>query len=93
MKILQITADWILSNFCNTVMCSGDGTVNIFCDSCDIKWIMLALDDIVYEYGEEVDENGEFQAEFHFKLNDVAIIAPIFCKDKMEINNVNAKRL
>jgi len=91
MKNLQITADWILNNFSHTASCSGDGTVSIFCDFCDIKWNDLALEGITYEYGEEYqNEIGESEAEYYFNLTDIIEIAPTFYKKMMEINDSNA---
>lgn len=91
MKKLQITADWILCNFSHTGSYPGDGTGSIFCDISDAKWNELALEGIPYEYEEFENEIGEFEAEYHFKLDDVAEIAPIFYKKGIEINNSNAK--
>lgn len=90
MKNLEITADWILNNFSHTGYYPGDGTASIFCDSSDLKWNKLALKGIPYDYSEVFEnEIGEFQAEFHFELNDIAEIAPEFYKKGMEYNNIN----
>jgi hypothetical protein len=93
MKNLQITADWILCNFSHSASCKGDGTVSIFCDPDDIKWNTLALDGISYEYGEdEINEIGELEAEFYFRLIDIKKLAPKFYKKMMEINDANSEK-
>ncbi len=89
MKNIEITADWILNNFHHTAYCLGLGdetTISIYCEYDDLKWNELALKGIPYEYNECENEIGEFQAEFHFELNDVAEIAPEFYKKGMEID-------
>lgn len=90
MKAIQITADWILSNFSHTGSYPGNETAIIYCDSQDIKWNILALEGITYEYS-EVDQNeiNEFEASFRFKLADIKDIAPQFYENAIGINNRN----
>jgi hypothetical protein len=93
MKTLQITADWILNNFSHEGWYPGDGFGSIFCDFSDVKWIVLALENINFEFS-EVTENeiGIYEAEFHFLLSDISSIAPDFYKEAMEINDANISR-
>ncbi len=94
MKTIEITADWILENFHHTGCFPGDGTATIYCDEFDMKWNVLALNDVLYTYSENSEnEIGEFEAEFYFQLKDIAEIAPIFYKKGMQINNSNKKFL
>jgi hypothetical protein len=90
MKNIQITADWILSNFHHTGGYHVDGTGTIYCDSDDIKWNVIALEGVLYEYSEtDQNEVNEFEASFRFRLADIKEIAPKFYENAMDINNRN----
>jgi hypothetical protein len=79
---IEVTVDWILSNFHHTSQRLKNGTVSIWCNFDSVKWYHLALEGIDYKYEEDYNvkvlTGNPWTYKFIINLEDIKDIAPKF---------------
>lgn len=83
MKKIELTADWIFTEFISDHYLGDDGEICIETGEDDYKWVKLAADSLEIEY--ELSEYGNVSEErltyvFVFKQDELNQYCPTICK-------------